>query len=197
MITMSQPGGNTKKRLIKAALRVFTEKGFAGASTREIVEASGVTKPTLYYYFGSKDNLYRSLLKESFERFNKEIGRITAEYLPPRKKLLKIVSYYLNYSKTSPREIKLIMISIYRSDSAAPEVDLAEYARPGIEAIAGVIRDGMKTGAFKKGNQLQLSLQLIGMIHIQILLILNDEGTLHLSRPEEIIATFLEGIARR
>jgi len=194
---MKGTADNTNKLLLEAALRVFTEKGFAGASTREIVEICGVTKPTLYYHFGSKDNLYRSILKEIFERFNREIARIAAEELPPRKKLLKVVRYYLDHCRESPREVKLILMAIYRSDSSHPDVDIGTVGWPIVESIAGIIRDGKLTGTFKEVEPLQLSLQLIGMIHIQVLLILNDEGKLPLSRPEEILSTFLEGIERR
>jgi TetR/AcrR family transcriptional regulator len=38
-----------RKRLLKAALELFTKKGFAATSVREIVEIAGVTKPVLYY----------------------------------------------------------------------------------------------------------------------------------------------------
>ena len=194
---MKGSADNTKKVLMESALRVFTEKGFAGASTREIVEASGVTKPTLYYHFSSKDNLYRSILEEIFERFNREIARIAAEDLPPRDKLLKVTRYYLDHCQESPREVQLILMAIYRSDSSLPDIDIGTVGRAAIESIAEIIRNGEQAGAFKEGESLQLSLQLIGMIHIQILLLLNDESNLPLSRPEEIVATFLEGIERR
>jgi AcrR family transcriptional regulator len=188
---------NTNKLLMDAALRVFTEKGFAGASTREIVEICGVTKPTLYYHFGSKDNLYRSILEEIFERFNREIARIAAEELPPRTKLLNVIRFYLDHYRESPREVKLILMALYRSDPSLPDIDIGTGGRPIVESIAVIIRDGGEAGVFKESNPLQLSLQLIGMIHIQILLILNDRGNLPLSRPEDILATFLGGIERR
>lgn len=194
---MKGTADNTNKLLMEAALRVFTEKGFAGASTREIVETCGVTKPTLYYHFGSKDNLYRSILEEIFNRFNRNIARIAAEELPPREKLLKVVRFYLDHCHESPREVKLILMAIYRGDPSLPEVDIGTIGRPIVESIAGIIRDGGEAGVFKEGEPLPLSLQLIGMIHIQILLILNNGRKLPLSRPEEILATFLEGIERR
>lgn len=188
---------NTKILLMEAALQVFTEKGFAGASTREIVEICGVTKPTLYYHFNSKDNLYRSILEDIFKQFNREIARIAAEELPPRTKLLKVIRFYLNHCHESPREVKLILMAIYRSNPSLPDIDIGTVGRPTVELIANIIRDGEKFEVFKDGDPLQLSLQLIGMIHIQILLILNAEGKLPLSRPEKILETFLEGIEGR
>ncbi len=47
----------TKKAILRVAARLFATRGFEATSVREIVEAAGVTKPTLYYYFGSKEGL--------------------------------------------------------------------------------------------------------------------------------------------
>ena len=160
---------NTTKLLMEAALRVFTEKGFAGASTREIVEIGGVTKPTLYYHFGSKDNLYRSILEDIFDRFNREISQIVSAELLPLDKLLTVVQFYLNHCHESPREVKLILMAIYRSDPSLPDVDIRTIGQPMVESIAEIIWEGEKAKVLIKGNPLQLSLQLLGMIHIQIL----------------------------
>ena len=41
-------------RILKKALELFSEKGYDATSVREICEAAGITKPTLYYFYGSK-----------------------------------------------------------------------------------------------------------------------------------------------
>lgn len=43
------PTNDTEERLLDAALTVFAEKGYETASVREIIEATGVTRPVLYY----------------------------------------------------------------------------------------------------------------------------------------------------
>jgi AcrR family transcriptional regulator len=50
------------RHLARVAARLFAEKGYDATSVREIVEAAGVAKPTLYYYYGSKEGLARALL---------------------------------------------------------------------------------------------------------------------------------------
>lgn len=56
-----------KERLQAAATELFAKKGYAAVSVREICEAAGTTKPMLYYYFGSKESLFRDLVASSFE----------------------------------------------------------------------------------------------------------------------------------
>jgi TetR/AcrR family transcriptional regulator len=58
-----------RERLLNSAIDIFTERGYAAATVREIVETAGVTKPVLYYYFGSKEGLYLEIMKEALEVF--------------------------------------------------------------------------------------------------------------------------------
>nr|WP_297529926.1 CerR family C-terminal domain-containing protein [uncultured Roseateles sp.] len=53
-------GEETRRRIIDVALRLFGERGFEGASTREIAKAAGVNAPALQYYFDNKEGVYRA-----------------------------------------------------------------------------------------------------------------------------------------
>lgn len=53
-----QRGEETRERIIEAALGVFGERGYEGASTREIATAAGVNAPALQYYFDNKEGVY-------------------------------------------------------------------------------------------------------------------------------------------
>jgi len=58
------PGGERRESLLDAALHVFLEKGYAGASTREIAAAAGVTEAIIYRHFSGKRELLLTLLRE-------------------------------------------------------------------------------------------------------------------------------------
>src|SRR5512135_2431624 len=53
---------NTKQKLLEATLRLVSEKGYLGATTREIAQEAGVTELTLFRHFGSKEKLFEELL---------------------------------------------------------------------------------------------------------------------------------------
>ncbi len=61
--------GAVRERILAAAMRVFSDKGFAASSMREIAEVSGVSKPMLYYYFNSKEGLIDALLTEMEQNY--------------------------------------------------------------------------------------------------------------------------------
>jgi AcrR family transcriptional regulator len=67
---------STRERILAAALDLFSERGFEGASTREIAGRAGVTQPLLNYHFRSKDELWRAAVDELFAALNEAmLGR--------------------------------------------------------------------------------------------------------------------------
>jgi AcrR family transcriptional regulator len=60
---------NSSARILEAALALFSQKGYEATSTREICELAGITKPTLYYFYESKEGIYRALLREAMGEF--------------------------------------------------------------------------------------------------------------------------------
>ncbi|HNT64383.1 MAG TPA: TetR/AcrR family transcriptional regulator, partial [bacterium] len=62
MAEIANSSRETKAQIIRIAAHLFALKGYDGVSMREISEKTGVTKPTIYYYFGNKEGLYRALI---------------------------------------------------------------------------------------------------------------------------------------
>jgi AcrR family transcriptional regulator len=60
---MSMKKLETKEQLLKATLKLISEKGYLGATTRGIAQEAGVTELTLFRHFGSKEKLFEELLK--------------------------------------------------------------------------------------------------------------------------------------
>lgn len=67
-------GEETRARIIKTAIALFGENGFAGVSTREIAGAAGVPAPSLQYYFENKEGLYQACLDDIQETALKAAG---------------------------------------------------------------------------------------------------------------------------
>ena len=60
-------GDETRQRIIDAAIELFGEHGFAGASTRDIATKAGVNAPALQYYFENKEGVYRACVEAMAE----------------------------------------------------------------------------------------------------------------------------------
>lgn len=57
-------GEDTRRRILEAALEIFAAEGYEGASTRQLAERAGVNLPAIQYYFGSKEGLYRAVIRD-------------------------------------------------------------------------------------------------------------------------------------
>jgi len=63
---MTRPSEVTRVRIMKAAERLFAERGYDGTSIRAIVAKARVNQAAINYHFGGKDGLYREVLREAF-----------------------------------------------------------------------------------------------------------------------------------
>lgn len=66
---------DTRDRILAAALDLFADRSFAGATTREIARRAGVSQPSLAYHFRSKDELWRAAVDGLFARLNAALER--------------------------------------------------------------------------------------------------------------------------
>ncbi|MEA2760394.1 MAG: TetR/AcrR family transcriptional regulator, regulator of cefoperazone and chloramphenicol [Methylobacteriaceae bacterium] len=77
---MSRAVESTRESLIKAAIAVFSAKGFEGGSVREITQAAKANRAAINYHFGGKEGLYREVLKASVQAFA-ELSPLDADRL--------------------------------------------------------------------------------------------------------------------
>lgn len=64
---MAAPRGGTRERILDAAEGLFASRGYEGTSTRAIVAASGDTIGSVNYHFGSKEKLFREVIRRRFD----------------------------------------------------------------------------------------------------------------------------------
>jgi AcrR family transcriptional regulator len=115
-----------KGRIVYEAVHLFLEKGYNGTSVREIVASSGVTKPVLYYYFPSKEGLYREIVLELISDFDRSIKTIVSNTeLEFRQKLHEIFNMVL--SKNTKESTLMLFIYAMRLTPLFMEI-LKEHA---------------------------------------------------------------------
>ncbi len=80
---------DTRERILEAALGTFAEKGFDGASTREIAGRAGVQLGLLRYYFGSKQKLWQAAVDRAFGDINRELDEAATQALDAEDELAR------------------------------------------------------------------------------------------------------------
>ena len=87
MTTTRRPGSETRAEILRVALELFTERGFEGTSIRDIAEALGMTKSSLYYHFDGKEAIIQALLDTRRAEFDELMTWLDAQ--PPGPGLLR------------------------------------------------------------------------------------------------------------
>src|SRR3954471_12922941 len=85
--------------LARVAARLFATQGYEATSVRMIVEAAGVTKPTLYYHFGSKEGLAQALLTLPMSQLARRMRSILEERGDPVGALIAVVEAHFAFCK--------------------------------------------------------------------------------------------------
>ncbi len=92
--------GELKAKLLRVALTHFAAKGYDGVQVREVAEEAGVSKPTLYYHFGSKEGLFRQLCMVALATTERRVQAIVAPLLErPLKEPAAVEAGALDLSK--------------------------------------------------------------------------------------------------
>lgn len=104
-----------QRRVVEAAMEVFAEKGFAGASTSEIAKRAGVAEGTIFKQFKTKKDLLIGVVAPVFFRFvapslmQDVIAIMRAEYATPEDFLRALYSNRIEFVKSHQRVLRIAM----------------------------------------------------------------------------------------
>jgi AcrR family transcriptional regulator len=133
-----------REQILDAALRVFSSKGFSGASIREIARDVGVTEGLLYHYFESKDQLLEACWKERTWRAHLERILSEADGKPLEAVLRELVDDFLQTLRSQADVVRVCA----REMQSNPEV--AEFHRSKIadnqELLTSFLRERQARG---------------------------------------------------
>jgi TetR/AcrR family transcriptional regulator len=160
--------GSVRDRLLHVAADVFARKGYAATSVNEIVEAAGVTKPVLYYYFENKAGIFQEIFVEARRQFHEALRAPQDPNLPVITRLMDLCGrVYDLYS--SHLEIARLFHSIYYGPpQGAPPMDLEQFHMPFQEAIARLVEEGVQTGEFRPESPEDILFAVMGPVSMSM-----------------------------
>jgi AcrR family transcriptional regulator len=98
----------TRRALLDAAEIEFAAKGLAGARVDVIAEEAAANKRMLYYYFGSKDDLYVAVLERAYGAMREREKALKLTDLEPLEAIKRLVEFKFHYYEENPRIIPLL-----------------------------------------------------------------------------------------
>jgi len=192
-----------REEIIAAAGRAFLAKGYRATSFRDIADAVGVDRASLYYYFESKHELFRAATTVAVTRNIAEAEAIAQSAQAPVDKLTEIVRCLLaSYTDRDYPYMFIFLQEDVNRISEDPDDDWAremnDFSRRYERAITAVIAEGAERGDFVlPGAPHMLTKTVIGMAN-WLQRWYRADGPLSAAEIADVFAnTFLYGVVRR
>jgi AcrR family transcriptional regulator len=138
-------------RILLSSLALFSSKGYDATSVREICEAAGITKPTLYHFYGSKEGVYRALVEGVLQPFRAEVAAVLAAGGSVRQRLQGVARAYFHSAGTQPELVRFIFGLVHNPPSSAPDVDFPRFYRDLVRMAAAAVEEGIASGELAAG----------------------------------------------
>jgi TetR/AcrR family transcriptional regulator len=126
----------TRERIVAAAVKAFAEKGFLGASTRDIARRARTNQGLITYHFRSKDALWRAAVARIFEMLEKRLAERAAalDFDDPRERARAVIREYVRFTAAHP-ELFRIMVDAGNHADARMRWLVDTYVRPRFELM--------------------------------------------------------------
>ncbi|MGE0453361.1 MAG: TetR/AcrR family transcriptional regulator [Vicinamibacteria bacterium] len=176
------------------ALDLFSRKGYEGTSVRELCEAAGITKPTLYHFYKSKEGVYRALVDGALQEYRQTLVRQLGTPGSARERLRRVARWHFAYSLLNRGLMRFILSLVHNPTGAAPALEFNRFYEDVVRRIAGAVEAGVAAGELRPGPLQPRMLVFMGALGEAMC------GQLILGRPElddrladEIVDTVLDG----
>jgi TetR/AcrR family transcriptional regulator len=135
-------------RVLIAATQLFTQRGYAATSVREIVESAGVTKPILYYYFGNKEGIYLEILNGLLRQFKQLIADVRKLEGTPRQNILNFGTLFYRGFKEHLAEARLFHSIYYGPQQGAPHFEYELLYQEFVKVVKALVAQAVQMGEY-------------------------------------------------
>jgi AcrR family transcriptional regulator len=174
-----------RHEIFNAAVDIFTDKGFAETSMREIADASGIGKSTLYDYFPSKDEILIAFVVDEVSHMTEGAVEIIAQELSAGEKFRRILRRHLDYLVANKaRYFRLTFEAQRLSMESQQRIQMHRHAYQ--DMLCGLLQEGIRNGEFRPVNPL---LAVRGMFSLLSSAVFTSRPT---GSPEEMMQEVLD-----
>jgi AcrR family transcriptional regulator len=141
----------TRNEILEVATREFAAHGYAGARVDDMAELMRTTKRMIYYYFGSKEQLFIAVLERAYTAIRRAEREVDVDGLDPASAIRRLAELTFDHHESHPEFIRLVSIeNIHRAEHMAKSPAIAELGSPAIDLLAGILERGRAEGIFRE-----------------------------------------------
>ncbi len=175
-------------------MELFASRGYDAVGVQEIASSAGVTKPTLYHYFGSKQGLLKQLVAGHSERLHARVGQ-AAEYhgdLPLT--LRKLARAFFSFASENPVYYRWQLSTFFAPEECEAHREVAELNQKLYAMLEELFTKAAVNHGNMRGRHKLYAASFLGLINNCIGLALNDFLTLDDVFMDRAIHQFEHGI---
>lgn len=150
-----------RDRILCEATALFGRKGFAATSVREVVEAAGISKPTLYYYFNNKEALFQECVTSQMDGLGLLIDATLQAEGTVRERLQGFLEQYVCGGLENPDTVRLLVLATAPTDHVQPDTAVLSLFRAQLHRLAPLIEQGMADGQIRTGFDPNTALRML------------------------------------
>ena len=153
----------TREAILEAAERIFGDGGLEGARTDAIAAAAGVNKALLYYYFRSKEGLYRAVLEGYVADFNRRALDLLSSEGSACSLLLRYINLHFDFIAAHRHHGPLFQRMLMTDEKSWLRL-AREQGLPRMKALLKVIERGMRAGELRHMDSFHIAISLISLV---------------------------------
>jgi AcrR family transcriptional regulator len=165
-------GIESKQKIMKAAMDVFSRKGYAKANIREIARTAGISVGGVYLYFRNKEELYRSLINERMLDIGSKTETIAGKTQSASEALSNFLKIHL---ENALKHKEFILLHIREHGFAFGAQEKRKFFKKQREMVKKIIQRGIRTGEFRKCNTDAMAKVIMGSLRGIILSMALDD----------------------
>lgn len=158
----------TREDILRAATELFAQRGYGRTSIRQVAERANANSALIYYYFGSKGDLYRAVLREPALRLREMLEVSLQAESSASARLEHFVRSYVHFILTHVGLAALVFRSLAGGDVELTSA-IQEQVAPNADVLTGIIREGIASGEFRPVDPSLAVGSLIGMVLFYVL----------------------------
>jgi AcrR family transcriptional regulator len=188
-------GSSTRERITREAITILSEKGYAATSVREIAEASGVTKPAVYYYFDSKESLCHHIISSGLEEFRGRLRGVNANGAGDAfERLVMAVRTHFDFCEANVEFVRFIYALTFGPDRKKIEYDFLAYDKEINTLLMELVGRVSEAGLIRDGKE-EVSVRYVrGIISAYVMDHVDGNGRLHPELAETIVSDMVNGL---
>jgi AcrR family transcriptional regulator len=197
---MAKHGPQTRRQILRAALKRFANGGYAATSIQQIVGDAKVSKPALYYHFRDKAGLFQALVSEAHDERLQVVQEAAARARDVRGQLVEILAALFDYFHKNRELTRIAFATAFAAPGEMPpELRYLDRCQRNLEFMHSLIKRAQADGKLDdRFDSRDLAYGFYGQAHLYVTShLLMPNYRLNRRAAERIVDLFLAGAAAK